>query len=151
MRAAYLILYNNSFTGTIPSNWNLRSLFYLDLGYNDLTGTIPVDWVTTMFQLRSIYLSNNRLVGTIPVGFETIGNSRLNSVVVNDNQLTGEIPGGFPLENLDMSLWYNNAFSSLDKSMCENIVFNGGEMAVFKADCEICTCKDFCNSGECAE
>jgi hypothetical protein len=146
---AHLILYNNSLTGTIPTNWNLRNLFYLDLGFNDLMGTIPADWVTTMFDLRSLYLSNNRLTGSIPFDFASIGNSRLHSVVVNDNLLTGEIPGGFPLQTLDASIWHNNAFTSMDSSLCKNVVFDGGEMAVFRADCEVCTCKFLCDPGEC--
>jgi hypothetical protein len=144
-----LILYNNSFTGTIPNNLNLRDLFYLDLGYNDLSGTIPADWVETMYDLRTLYLNNNRLTGSLPEDFAEIGNNRLTLVVVNDNQLTGQIPGGFAIRVLDLTEFYNNDFSSMDMKLCENIVFEGGEMVAMRVDCDVCACKYFCGVDQC--
>jgi Leucine rich repeat len=146
----YLSLYNNSFTGKIPTNWNLRNLFYLDLGQNDLTGSIPADWVNDLFDLRILYLSNNRLSGSFPSNFVNIGNNRLWFIDVSDNLLTGVIPGGFSLRQLDGAAFQHNSFSSMDTSMCQNVVFNSGEMVSMRSDCgATCPCEFFCGTGAC--
>jgi hypothetical protein len=36
--SGYLNLYNNQLTGSIPSDLNLRNLFYFDVGYNNMEG-----------------------------------------------------------------------------------------------------------------
>jgi Leucine rich repeat len=146
----YLSLYNNSFGGTIPKNWNLRYMFYLDLGYNDLTGSIPADWVDDMFDLRILYLSNNRLSGSFPTNFTEIGNNRLWFIDVSSNALTGIIPGGFSLRQLDGAAFQNNDFSSMDTLLCRNVVFNSGEMVSMRSDCgATCPCDFFCSAGNC--
>jgi hypothetical protein len=142
-------LYNNKFTGPIPTNWNLRSLFYLDLGRNDLTGTIPADWVKTMYQLRVLYLNDNRLAGSLPVGFELLGNNRLEALVVSDNQLTGQIPSGFGLHTMYFMDLQNNTFSSMDEQLCTQIVFEQGEMVSIRSDCQACPCPYFCGPNQC--
>ena len=148
-QTAYLNLYNNSFTGKIPSGWNLRNLFYLDLGFNKLTGKVPTDWVTQMFALRVLYLSNNTLTGPLPTNFAQIGNNRLWLLSLNDNRLTGTMPGAYALRSLDLLEVQHNDFSAMDISLCRNIVFQFGEMASMRSDCQACPCDFFCGPGQC--
>jgi Leucine rich repeat len=146
----WLNLYNNSFSGTIPLNWNLANLFLLDLGQNQLSGRIPDDWVTDMVDLSILYLNNNRLSGSFPANFGTIGNGRMWLVKVNDNLFTGVIPAGYNPRQMDFSEWYNNDFSSMDPDLCRNIVFVGGEMIALRADCgATCPCEFFCGPDQC--
>jgi hypothetical protein len=146
----WLNLYNNSFTGRIPLNWNLRNVFLLDLGRNQLTGSIPADWIDHMFNLRILYLNHNRLSGSFPVNFPLIGNNRLWLLQVNDNQLTGVIPGGYNIRQMDLSEYQNNLFTSMDTLMCRNIVFVGGEMVSMRSDCgATCPCEFYCSADLC--
>ena len=146
----WLNLYSNSFTGSIPLNWNLRNLFLLDLGQNQLTGSIPADWIDDMFELRILYLNHNQLSGSIPVNFPFIGNNRLWLLQVNDNQLTGVIPGGYNIRQLDLTEYQNNLFTSMDTAMCRNIVFVGGEMISMRSDCgATCPCEFLCSTDLC--
>lgn len=135
-------------------NWNLRNLFYLDLGHNDLTGTVPLDWTSGRDQLnrlRVLYLNNNRLSGELPVDFiAELGNGRCEMIILHDNQFTGQIPGQYTvLNHLDIIEVQNNNFDSMDTDLCSFIVFSLGEMISLKADCEVCRCKWFCDLDEC--
>jgi hypothetical protein len=149
----YLSLYRNSITGSIPVNMNLRRLYLLDLGYNDMTGTLPADWsngVNTMNALTLLYLNHNSFRGTIPSTYPELGNDRLQVYELNDNQLTGEVPGGYVVRNLLQSVeMQNNNFSSINNDVCSLIVFIGGEITNFKADCEVCTCNSLCGNDRC--
>lgn len=146
----WLNLYNNSFTGSIPLNWNLRKVFLLDLGRNQLTGSIPADWVDDMFALKILYLNHNQLSGSFPTNFTLIGNNRLWLIQVNNNQLTGVIPGGYNVRQLDLAEYQNNLFTSMDTEMCRNIVFIGGEMVSMRSDCgATCPCTYYCGANEC--
>ena len=146
----WLNLYNNSFVGSIPLNWNLRKIFLLDLGRNQLTGSIPADWVNDMFDLKILYLNHNKLSGSFPVNFPLIGNNRLWLLQVNDNQLTGVIPGGYNERQLDLTEYQNNLFSSMDTTMCANIVWVGGEMISMRSDCgATCPCEYYCGANQC--
>ena len=136
--------------GTIPTDWNLRKLYYLDLGKNDLTGTVPLDWTTgrdNMDSLKILYLDHNRLTGELPSDFiaET-GNGRLQSLIVNDNLFTGEFPGETTVLNaMDIVEFQHNNFTSMNTDLCSLIVFSMGEMISLRADCEVCRCKWFCD------
>lgn len=82
-----LVLYSNSFSGTIPSSISkLSSLQILDLSRNSLTGTIPVFW-GSMSSLRTLDLSYNRLYGNLPPTMPP----NLVSLALRGNSLSGTI------------------------------------------------------------
>lgn len=151
-----IALNNNQLTGTIPTNWNLRQLFYLDLGHNQLSGSLPSDWSegrAAFIRLRVLYLDHNNLSGSVPSSLGLIGNGRITLLSLQNNALTGEFPG-FPLHNnlLNVLEIHNNQFSSMDKhDICNQIVFNYGELVMLRADCDICRCKHFCDKDQCYE
>lgn len=80
----------NQMTGTIPSNLQLRQLFYMDLSFNQFSGTIPPDLGTESVRLRHLYLDHNRFEGTFP---SQVLNQQLKALTLNDNQFTGTFPG----------------------------------------------------------
>jgi len=117
----YLVLSKNELTGTIPPGYvTLGDLHQLDLAHNDLEGPFWYDeWSTSFTKLRyfdvshnaftgtipdlsnmsrmnGLYLSGNKLKGSIPSSME--GMSSLMKLELNDNQLTGSLD---PLENLE--------------------------------------------------
>jgi Leucine-rich repeat (LRR) protein len=88
-----LILYDNSFTGEIPSSIaNLPLLRVLYLSDNQFTGTIP-EGIWQMLNLRSIRLSNNNLSGQLPSDIG--GLDKLYDLHLSDNQFTGTLPTEF--------------------------------------------------------
>ncbi|GMY33134.1 receptor like protein 28-like [Fagus crenata] len=84
-----LSLYNNNFTGQIPSSLsNLRDLTNVDLRYNNFEGRIP-DFFTNLTTLTTIYLSFNQLTGQ----FDKFQFSKsLNTLALDNNKLYGSIP-----------------------------------------------------------
>lgn len=123
----------------------LRNLVYLDLGHNLLEGTLPSDWweMGYLSQIRHLYLNNNRLTGTIPDAFISIGNDRVNQLILNDNYFTGTFPGRFVLRNmLEAIEIQNNQFSAVHSDICRQSIFGGGEVTALRTDCSICPCRD---------
>ena len=148
----YLILSNNDFSGSIPSDLRLRNLFYLDLGRNRLNGTVPADWLDadgrrSLAGLRHLYLDHNHLTGSLPADFAALGNGRMNMVHLNDNRLTGTVPGGYTYRTFMhlMALHHNN-FTTIEQDVCNLAVWVAGEMASLTADCGACDCEYFCQN-----
>jgi hypothetical protein len=83
----YLILGQNEFTGTIPNDMSLTSLFHLDLSDNQLTGTLPADIGENFRPLRQLYLNHNQFTGTIPETYAQAGGGRLYVLALNHNQV----------------------------------------------------------------
>jgi len=154
LSAEYLSLHNNNLGGAIPENLNWRSMFFLDLSYNNFEGPLPADWAdgnNKMIAVRLLYLDHNNFNGEIPNSWPTMGNDRLEILHVNDNELTGQVPGNYRLDNFMQSMeLQNNDFSSIDNDICDLIVFGGGEMTNFRADCDVCSCRHFfCDNDRC--
>lgn len=155
-----MTLRKNNFSGRIPLNLNLRFLYYLDLSYNQFSGPLPTDWSEgdgTLIRMRHFHVDNNRFTGAIPATYPLMGDGRLEQFTANDNLLTGVVPGGWPRgDHISSMEVQNNFFSSLGgagnnggTSVCDLIVFNGGEMINFDADCEVCSCNYFCGPNQC--
>jgi hypothetical protein len=125
-------------------------MYYLDLGRNDFTGTFPASWVGQMRKVHHLYLDHNRLTGSLPLNFTLIGSGRLEQLLLSNNMLTGYLPANYPVVDFLQQLEVQrNNFTEIDRSVCELIVFEGGEMVNFRADCDICPCADFCQQGKC--
>ncbi|KAK9016664.1 hypothetical protein V6N11_079159 [Hibiscus sabdariffa] len=93
-----LWLYDNNFTGVIPSTLrqipasicNLRSLMLLSLSNNNLDGTIPKCFGSLTSSLLHLDLGKNNCHGRMP---ENIAKScSLQSFQINNNQLEGSLP-----------------------------------------------------------
>ena len=144
----YLNLYNNQFTGTIPSGLRLRNLTYFDLSHNKLSGPIPLDFAITSVQLDHLYLNHNEFTGTVPSEYSTIGNGHIISLTLNNNQFTGDPPTQFGTENYSLLTYeiQNNGFTgTISNEFCHLFVFLDGELVELGADCDICKC----NLGPC--
>jgi len=142
----YLNLYSNQFTGSIPENLRFRSLRFADFGRNQFSGQLPDDIGEKWVWLRFLYLDHNKFTGTIPYSYPETGNGRVEAMRFNNNQLTGYVPGQFQLNKLlDFSV-ADNSFTGIDKTVCKQSVWEGGEMVEFKADCDICICNPFCRN-----
>lgn len=92
-RVTKLVLEYLNLTGTLKPQTlaPLDQLRVLSFKSNSLFGPIPD--LTPLYNLKSIYLNNNRFTGKIPNSLALI--HRLKIVVLSDNQLTGEIPSSF--------------------------------------------------------
>lgn len=151
----YLSVHHNDLEGPIPEGWNLRFLYYLDLSYNRLNGTLPIDWAeapSAFNRLKHVFLDHNELTGPVPASYPSMGNGRMELLHLSDNRLTGTMPGGFdPLWFISSMEIQNNNFAAMDVTICESLVFGTqfGEMTNFHADCEICICNFFCEPGVC--
>ena len=85
-----LFFYNNSLTGTIPSELgNLTNLTFLQLGSNSLTGSIPAE-LGNLTKLTYLYLGDNSLTGSIPSELANLAD--LSTLHLGHNELSGGIP-----------------------------------------------------------
>lgn len=105
-RLSLLALSNNSLQGTLPAPWSTlgvpsdsssRGLGTLRLERNQISGTLPPAW-SALTLLSQIELGNNRLNGTIPLQYSTLGPSTwrpLNYLNLSANALSGSLPVAF--------------------------------------------------------
>lgn len=86
-----LMVSKNKITGTIPADYvTLRELHNLGLSQNNLVGPVWHDeWSTGLTKLRSYSASHNELTGTLPNFSKMI---RMNALYLSANKLTGSIP-----------------------------------------------------------
>ncbi|XP_010553235.1 PREDICTED: receptor-like protein 12 [Tarenaya hassleriana] len=98
-----------NFTGQIPRSTSmLKRLVYVDLSSNKFTGTIPS--FTMPENLTGIILSNNSLMGELPVHWESLNN--LQNLDLSGNMLSGRIPPSlFLLPSLRTIQLSNNMLS----------------------------------------
>lgn len=75
--------------GVICDRSQASYVFELDLSNNNVVGTIPIQ-ISLLSDLRSLILTGNKLTGTIPS--VRLGNMRnLSLLYLNENQLTGDL------------------------------------------------------------
>ncbi|CAL5414436.1 unnamed protein product [Camellia sinensis] len=87
----YLLLYNNSFTGTIGSSLcNISNLEGLDLGQNYLQGNIP-DEIGKLSNLKFLTLESNQITGSIPSAM-FFNMSSLQTIALTYNNLYDSLP-----------------------------------------------------------
>ncbi|CAN1321043.1 Probable LRR receptor-like serine/threonine-protein kinase At3g47570 [Linum perenne] len=110
-RLQILELHNNSLGGSIPDSFgNLSSLVSLGLGRNRFTGRVP-DTLGRLKSLQLLNLENNNLSGEIPASVFNI--SSLTDIWFGENQFQGDLPWnlGFSLPNLESFNVYLNQFT----------------------------------------
>ena len=90
-KLTYLYLDDNSFYGTIPSQFgaNAPVLEGVYMEHNFLTGSIPSTMGQIQF-LRELKIHDNELSGTIPNSLASI--KTLSTLIMNNNRLTGPLP-----------------------------------------------------------
>jgi hypothetical protein len=89
MLLVYFSLLSNKITGEVPIF--PTQIQYLDLGSNQLEGTLP-EMFSNYRNLGVLYLDHNDFHGTIPDGYGTMGNKKLQTLYLNNNTLTGTLP-----------------------------------------------------------
>ena len=116
----YLALYNNTLSGSIPSELgNLTNLTYLNLYNNSLGGSIPPE-LGNLTNLTYLSLHTNSLSGSIP---HELGNlTNLRSLNLHTNSLSGGIPSELGnLTNLTKLNLYNNSLGGSIPSELGNL------------------------------
>lgn len=87
-----LIVFENSFTGALPTELANLDLLEFRANQNLLAGTIPTE-ITQNSTMQFLRLDGNQLTGTIPA---TIGDMKgLVDLQLNNNTLSGPIPFTF--------------------------------------------------------
>jgi len=89
------IVHHNNFSGGIPAGLNLENLLTLDISYNNIFQPIPYQFVDSVPGIKNLYLSHNRISGTVPEDFIHLGKGRVYTIYLNNNQLSGGFPTGF--------------------------------------------------------
>jgi len=120
-------------------------MFHFDVSFNNLNGTLPADIGENFKALKQLYLDHNQFTGTIPESYSSVGSGRLYVLTLNDNLLTGSVPTTWGKDNFFVDTIYvqhNNLTIEVDKDVCKLDVFEGGELVEFRADCNVCSCKD---------
>ncbi|KAL3500487.1 hypothetical protein ACH5RR_039580 [Cinchona calisaya] len=99
---------------------NCTNLQILSLGKNNFGGELPNILGNLSFQLTHLYLSGNKISGTIPMGFERLVNLYIISLA--ENLFTGFIPSDFgKLQKLEVLFIGNNMFSGPVPSTLSNV------------------------------
>ena len=81
----------NNLEGNIPTSLrNCQNMEILFLDHNKLSGSVPENVTSHFNQLRSLYVQQNKFIGSLPTDVGQLKN--LNQLLVSDNNLSGEIP-----------------------------------------------------------
>jgi|AntRauTorckE5430_2_1112549.scaffolds.fasta_scaffold00885_5 hypothetical protein len=99
--------FENRITGTLPY-FASEHLETLDLGHNDLHGSIPNKFLASKKSLQQLFMSQNRLSGSIPEILMDL--TRLDTLDLSSNILHGTIPKNIGNLLLLQHLKLNNNF-----------------------------------------
>ncbi|OMO64988.1 hypothetical protein COLO4_31645 [Corchorus olitorius] len=75
-------IYGNQFTGPIPDFSNCKSLKLIRFDNNSLTGVVPPSLAASLYSLRSVNLTTNKLQGPFPISLQ---NNGLIAAYLDDN------------------------------------------------------------------
>ncbi|XP_030971224.1 receptor-like protein 13 [Quercus lobata] len=123
----YLQLFNNSFTGYLPSSFgNMSLLDTLDVSLNNFSGEVPKDLFVGCSRLLILVLSNNYFDGHLD--WVPLSNLTWLSILkINHNQFSGAMPNELPnfvnIAILDVS---NNKMSGRIPTWICNLTSFGG-------------------------
>lgn len=127
----------NQLNGGLPTFSALKKLERLRMGGNEFSG--PCQDYSTNSKLKSIDLSGNNLSGPMPSSFlKSTDKSQEVFIDLSKNQLTGMVPAS--LESFEKLTLYlrDNQFTSIDPTLCDNEIWNDGDVGSFKCDGIMC-------------
>ena len=140
----------NAFTGKVPDLPELRNLRTLRMGNNDFSGTMPS--FAEHPALLSLDLSDNRLVGTVPENlFKAVVESGQIFLDLSGNRLSGTLPGDLSRFAQMTILLRDNRISGINSKLCEQPLWNGGDVLDFKCDAILCPKGTFSPSGRASD
>jgi len=122
----YLMLQNNSFSGSIPTQVGmLKKLSDLHMYENALDQQLP-DEIGEMTMLQDLRLQDNRIPGTIP---DTIGQLyRLRYLDLYNNEMSGDVPASIAnLTNLKEIYLQNEHLTPIRQRFCRTRIPNVGK------------------------
>jgi Leucine-rich repeat (LRR) protein len=127
----------NDFTGTVPEFKKLRNLRTLRMGNNDFSGTVPS--FAENPALLTVDLSDNRLEGPVPENmFSAVPASGEIYLDLSNNHLTGTVPGDLSRFAQMTILLRDNRISGINPNLCEETLWNEGDVQNFKCDAILC-------------
>ena len=111
----YLDIYENTFTGTLPSDfYNVDGIEYLSVGRNLFSGTIHEEH-GDLSKITELWFQNNFFSGTLPQWLDEI--TALKQLFLHFNKFTGQIPS-YSLPNLrQFWLWDNQLIGTVPPSV----------------------------------
>ncbi len=116
-RVTKLSLFNNSLSGTLPSELgSLSNLQVLSLNFSSLSGTLPSE-LGSLSNLQELWLDRNSLSGTLPSELGSLSNLR--KLYLHRNSLSGTLPSELgSLSNLqELSLHRNSLSGTLPSTL----------------------------------
>jgi Leucine-rich repeat (LRR) protein len=133
-----LSLRGNRLTGPVPSSFgDLRWLRYLRLDSNGFSGSLPS--FSDSVRLTDIFLSKNKLTGSIPADFlRRVPMSANVTVDLSNNGLTGGLPAQLSrLQSLYIDL-QGNEITKMDSSLCTKSHWMDGMVEWHGCDAILC-------------
>ena len=166
-RITFADLGRNQFRGKLPDDIGQRwvELRFLYLDHNQFTGEIPTSYPGAgNGRMEAMTFNNNMLTGNVPGKFwhNKLRKLFFKSIGCGSDQ-TGTKSCSlkiltFLLKNSSINHWtlfvpivefnvQDNQFTGIDKEICNQGVFWGGEMVEYKADCgNVCICDPWCET-----
>jgi Leucine-rich repeat (LRR) protein len=140
----------NSLSGTVPELEELRKLKILRMGNNAFTGTMPSFSVHPT--LVSLDLSDNGLMGPLPKDLlKAVAESSEIFLDLSDNRLTGTVPGDLSRFAQMTVLLRDNRITGINANLCEQTLWNGGDVEKFQCDAIMCPKRTFSQLGRASD